>query len=119
MKTHSLKFVLSVAVAGLGLVAVSGCSKLESGAHAEHSVRIKLAESLSPATKEVASGETGKEPGPATSATSGGPGSFSGRVIFKGAAPGLKVMYAKGKAPKEADICSSHGDILVEELLIG
>lgn len=118
MKTHSLKFALSVAVTGLGLVATSGCS-LESGAHAEPSVRIKLAESASLATKEGTSGASGTESGTAAPASTGAPGSFSGRVVFKGAAPGVKVMYAKGKAPKEADICSSHGDILVEELLIG
>lgn len=118
MKTHSLKCVLSLSAMSLGLVALSGCN-LESGAHAEPAVRIKLAESLSPAAKEGSPSEDGKGSGTAAATNTGGPGSFSGRVVFKGTAPGVKVMYAKGKAPKESDICSSHGDILVEDLLIG
>lgn len=121
MKIHSLKNSLCVlAVAALTsplLLLVSGCTKLETGAHAEPSVRIKLAESSSPAIAEGSPATGSKEV--TTTASSGGPGTLTGRVVFKGTAPGVKVLYAKGKAPKESDICSASGDILVEDLLIG
>ncbi|MFM9965031.1 MAG: hypothetical protein ACKV2Q_27845 [Planctomycetaceae bacterium] len=46
-------------------------------------------------------------------------GKFFGRVIFKGVAPSARVMFEKGKAPKESDVCSASGPIMVEDLLVG
>lgn len=101
----------ALSLAGLSLCALSGCGRLESGAHAEPSVRIKLAESI------VTDPGTPKDP--TTPASTGAPGTFSGRVVFKGAAPSPKVMYEMGKAPKESDVCSASGAIMDETLLIG
>lgn len=97
---------------GFSLCGLSGCGKLESGAHAEPSVRIKLADAPGVVTEPGGSTDTAV-------VASGAPGTFSGRVVFKGAAPSPKVMYDKGKAPKEADVCSASGAIMDETLLIG
>lgn len=104
----------SLPLAALSLCGLSGCGKLESGAHAEPSVRIKLADAPS-APKEPGGATAEVVPVPGT----GSPGAFFGRVIFKGAVPSPKVMYEKGKAPKEADVCSASGSIMVEDLVIG
>lgn len=112
---HSLLgFSVLAVLAAPSLLFVSGCSKLETGAFAEPSVRIKLADSLSPATKEEA--PTAGDPGKAAAA--GKSGTLTGRVVFKGTPPPVRVMYAKGKAPKETEYCSATGDILVEDLLV-
>lgn len=101
---------LPLAVLSLG--GLSGCGKLDTGAHAEPSVRIKLADAQVAVKEPGASAE-------APAVATGTPGTFSGRVIFKGAAPSPKVMYEKGKAPKESDVCSKDGAIMVEDLLVG
>ena len=111
-KTVVSGILCGLPLATLSLGGLSGCAKLDTGAFAEPSVRIKLADA-SGATKEP--GTSGEEPAVA----SGAPGTFSGRVVFKGAAPSPKVMYEQGKAPKEADVCSKDGAIMVEDLLIG
>ena len=99
-------------LAGLSLCGLSGCGKLDTGAFAEPSVRLKLADV--PGAVKESGGSTDT-----TVVASGAPGTFSGRVVFKGAAPSPKVMYDKGKAPKEADVCSASGAIMDETLLIG
>jgi hypothetical protein len=107
-----------LSLAFLSVSSLTGCGKLESGAHAEPSVRIKLVEI--PGTPKDAGGSSGNSGNTETPvAASGAAGTFFGRVIFKGAAPSPKVMYAKGKAPKESDVCSASGDIMVEDLVIG
>ncbi len=112
-KIRASAILWSLPLAGLSLCGLSGCGKLETGAHAEPSVRIKLAEAPS----------VPKDPGTTAEAvpvaSSGAPGGFFGRVIFKGAVPSPKVMYEKGKAPKESDVCSASGNIMVEDLVIG
>lgn len=119
MKTqfNRTKTMVSGTLCGLLLAALSfcglcGCGKLDTGAHAEPSVRIKLADA--PGVTKDAGGAA-----EAPAAATGAPGTFSGRVVFKGAAPSPKVMYDKGKAPKEADVCSASGAIMDETLLIG
>jgi hypothetical protein len=101
------------ALAGISLGMISGCSKLESGAHAEPSVRIKLVE----APKAIT--DNGKTPEAGSSAVSGVPGTFAGRILFNGTPPSPKVMYEKGKAPKEPEVCSKDGAIMDESLVIG
>lgn len=115
MNTHSLKFALMISLSALAAVATSGCGKLESGAHAEPSVRIKLAEAISPATdKPIAAEATGTGAPAATS----GPGTFSGQVVFKGSVPAAKLIFGKGKAEKDGTVCSASGDIPDESLLV-
>lgn len=122
MKTQpfflSPKFFLvhcCVQLAGLSLCLLSGCGKLESGAHAEPSVRIKLAEVPKPVDPAVAPGGGDGNQSPQT----GTAGAFFGRVVFKGATPSPQVMYPQGKAPKESEVCSATGAIMEESLLVG
>ncbi len=111
-KTLVCGILCGLPLAALSLCGLSGCGKLDTGAHAEPSVRIKLADA--PGAVKESGGSTDT-----TVVSSGAPGTFSGRVVFKGAAPSPKVMYEKGKAPKQADVCSATGAIMVEDLLIG
>ena len=111
-KTWLCSFLLCCTFTGLSLVLVYGCGKLDTGAFAEPSVKIKLAESASAGPGEP-------KPGTATDgASSGGPGTFAGRVVFKGAPPSPKPFYSKGGAPKNPEICSALGEIVNEELLV-
>lgn len=112
-KTAVSGFLCALPLAALSLGGLSGCGKLDTGAHAEPSVRIKLADAA------VITKDGGGSAEAPVAAAAGTPGTFSGRVIFKGAAPSPKVMYEKGKAPKEADICSASGAIMDETLVIG
>ena len=113
-KTVLAGILCGLPLAGLSLCGLSGCGKLETGAHAEPSVRIKLAESLATPVEVPGKSNDNK-----TEVPTGAAGTFSGRVVFKGAAPSPKVMYDKGKAPKESDVCSASGAIMDETLLIG
>ncbi len=115
MKPRSLKFVLSVSLVALSAAAISGCSKLETGAHAEPSVSIKLNDAASPASDKVGTAEaTGTE----APVASGGIGTFSGQVVFKGNIPAKKILIAAGKAEKDKEVCSASGDIPDESLLV-
>ncbi len=111
MKTLIGRFWLCLSMVGLCL-SLPGCGKLETGAHAEPSVRIKLAD-LAP----IVEPGPGEKP-PDANTTSSGPGTFVGRVIFKGAPPSAKVLYGKGGAPKQPEVCSATGDIPNEELIV-
>lgn len=102
-------------LAGLSLCLLAGCGKLDTGAHAEPSVRIKLVGSPIKEDGGGSEGEGKKPPLPAT----GSPGTFFGRVVFKGVAPSPQVMYLQGKAPKESAVCSASGAIMEEGLLVG
>ena len=113
-KTVLAGILCGLPLAGLSLCGLSGCGKLETGAHAEPSVRIKLAESLATPVEVPGKSNDNK-----TEVPTGAAGTFSGRVVFKGVAPSPKVMYDKGKAPKESDVCSASGAIMDESLLIG
>ncbi len=112
-KTAISGVLYALPLAALSLGGLSGCGKLDTGAHAEPSVRIKLADV--PGVIKEPGGSTVEAPVTAT----GTPGTFSGRVVFKGAAPSPKVMYEQGKAPKEADVCSADAAIMDQALLIG
>ncbi len=98
-----------------GTLFLSGCGKLESGAHAEPSVRIKLAEV--PKVAETGAGQ--RSPEETTPEISSGPGTISGRVVFKGSVPAVKVLFAKGAATKDQQVCSFTDAIPNEEVVIG
>ena len=108
-KQGCLSAVVAVSVAALCV----GCAKLDTGAHAEPSVRIKPA-----ATAIVkADGDTSKttvEPLVPT----GAPGTLVGRVVFEGPRPTPSVIFKQGKATKDETVCSVTGDIPREELVV-
>ncbi len=114
MKTADLKFCwMMVACAGL-LALAAGCGKLDSGAHAEPSVRVKPAES---AIAKV-DGDKPATPDGAASPGAGGVGTLIGRIVFDGTRPTPGVIYKKGTADKDASVCSATGDIPNEDLVV-
>lgn len=102
---------LCMLMAGL-CVSIPGCGKLETGAHAEPSVRIKLAD-LAPGDLPPGDGKT-----PGENPISSGVGTFVGRVKFKGTPPAAKILFGKGGAPRQPEVCSATGDIPNEELIV-
>ena len=101
-------------VAAVSLTAMStGCAKLETGAHAEPSVRIKPATTAIIKTDGDKS-KTAVEPVVAT----GAPGTLVGRVVFEGPRPLPSVKFKKGMATADATVCSVSGDIPLEELVV-
>lgn len=116
MKAVDSKFA-GMVVAFAGLVPFSaGCGKLDTGAHAEPSVRVK------PATALVAEVD-GAKPGtvdPSNPSVSGGTGTFAGRIVFEGTRPAPGVLFQKNSVPKDKDgsVCSASGEIPAEDLLI-
>lgn len=115
MKTKvSLKTSLTLCSIALVLASLSGCGKLESGAHAEPTVRLKSAE----AVVAVAAGASGEKVEAATGGEKGGAGSFVGRVTLKGAKPTQAVIFEKGKSTKDGSVCAADGAILSEELVV-
>lgn len=112
MKTVDSKLSwMMTACSGL-LVLSAGCAKLDTGAHAEPSVRVKPAES---AVAKV-EGDKVAEAGPGASA--GGSGAFVGRITFDGTRPVPGVIYKKGAADKDPTVCSASGDIPKEDLVV-
>jgi plastocyanin len=109
-------FVISLLAIGAGLIVSSiGCGKLDTGAYAEPSVRVKAAESL---LGELKKGD-GDKINPA--ADTGAPGTLVGRVVFKSSAgkmPAQVVVIQKGTAIKNPEICAATMDIFNEELLV-
>ena len=98
------------ACAGL-LTLVTGCGKLDTGAHAEPSITVKSA--------ELAKVGGDKAVKPADGAVSpGGVGTLVGRVIFEGTRPTPGVFYKKGTADKDPTVCSATGDIPQEDLIV-
>lgn len=114
MKTVDSKLIWTMTVCGGLLMLSGGCAKLDTGAHAEPSVRIKPAESL------VAKGDDGKgdKGGAEAPAVSGGSGAFVGRIVFDGTRPAPGVIYKKGTADKDPTVCSKDGDIPKEDLVV-
>ena len=91
-----------------------GCGKLESGAHAEPTVRLKSAE----AVVAVAAEASGEKVEAAGNGDKGGSGSFVGRVTLKGGKPTPTVIFGKGQSPKDGAVCAAEGAILSEELVV-
>jgi hypothetical protein len=89
-----------------------GCEKLDSGAFAEPTVRIKLAESSKPGVIK------NDEAGTATNAASGGFGTLIGRVVFEGTRPVRPPLYKMGTADKDPSVCSATGDIPNEDIVV-
>lgn len=118
MKTLATKIPMSC-IATLGVAAflfaiMSGCTKLESGAHAEPSVRLK------PADDVVASANAGgNSPAGESVSASGGVGKVVGIVKLSGSKPSQKVLIRKGTSQKDGTVCAADGDVLNEELVIG
>ena len=116
MKTVGSQFGwMMAACAGFLTLAAVGCGKLDTGAHAEPSVRVKPAESAvvkvdgdKPATSTDGSG----------SPSSGGVGTLVGRVIFEGTPPASGVIFKKGTANRDSTVCSADADIPKEDLVI-
>ena len=115
MKTVGSKFGwMMTACTGFLTLAV-GCGKLDTGAHAEPSVRVKPAESAvvkvdgdKPATSTDGSGSPG----------TGGVGTFVGRVVFEGTRPTPGLIFKKGTADKDSAVCSASGDIPKDDLVV-
>ncbi len=114
MKKVDSKFCWTMtACAGLLTLAV-GCGKLDTGAHAEPSVRVKPAES---AIAKV----DGDKPATADGAAApgaGGVGALIGRIVFDGSRPTPGVIYKMGTADKDPSVCSKEGDIPKEDLVV-
>lgn len=104
-----------IVLAGGSLLAMSsGCGKLDTGAFAEPSVRVKSAES---AVAKV-DGDKPASGDPGASTSSGGPGTLAGRVVFEGTRPAPGVIYKKGSADKDPSVCSKDADIPREDLVV-
>lgn len=114
MKTVGSQFVWMVtACAGLVTLAV-GCAKLDTGAHAEPSVRVKPAES---AVAKV-DGDKPVTPDGSGSPSTGGVGTLVGRVILDGTRPTPGVIFKKGTADKDSAVCSASADIPKDDLVV-
>lgn len=112
MKTVGSKLSWTMTACGGLLVLSAGCGKLDTGAHAEPSVRVKLAES---AVVDVEGGKPAEaDPG----GSSGGSGAFAGRIVFDGTRPAPGVIFKKGTADKDPSVCSKDGDIPKEDLVV-
>ncbi|MCX7420377.1 MAG: hypothetical protein NT013_12700 [Planctomycetia bacterium] len=116
MKTNIFKKTL-LTLSGIALVSasVTGCGKLESGAHAEPTVRLKSAEAVVAAAPSV----SGEKVEVAAGGEKGGTGSLVGRVTLKGNKPTQTVVFEKGKSTKDGSVCAADGAILSEELIVG
>ena len=110
MKTVGSQFGWTMtACAGL-LTLVSGCGKLDSGAHAEPSIRVKPAELAKVDGDKPATATDG-----AVSPGAGGVGTLVGRVVFEGTRPTPGLIFKKGTADKDSSVCSVTGDIPNED----
>ena len=90
MKTNvSKKSLLALASCAVVSISLAGCGKLESGAHAEPTVRLKSAEAVVAAIP----GASGDKVEVANTGDKGGPGSFLGRVTLKGNKPNQTVIF--------------------------
>ena len=96
----------------LGLT--TGCAKLDSGAYAEPSVRVK------PVSVAKVEGDKPVAPGEKAPTESGGVGTFIGRVVFDGTRPSPAALFKKGAVPQNKDgaVCSASGDIPQEDLVV-
>lgn len=112
MKTVDSKLIWTMTACGGLLIFSAGCAKLDTGAHAEPSVRVKLAESA------VAKVEGGKPAEADPGASAGGSGAFTGRIVFDGTRPAPGVIYKMGTADKDPAVCSATGDIPKEDLVV-
>jgi hypothetical protein len=112
MWVDRLTCVVQITVSSIVPLLVVGCEKLDTGAFAEPTVRIKLAES-SPAA-ETGSGNSGT----GATATAGGVGNLIGRVTFEGTRPVRPPLYKMGTADKDPSVCSATGDIPNEDLVV-
>ncbi len=117
MKMNRIMTVLFVA--GLSASAITGCSDREpaSGAYAKTTVTVQP-EGLFDAEEEAddasaADASSGDGGGDAV-----GVGTFTGRVVFDGAAPTPKVEIAKGTSAKDPAVCAADSDILSESLVV-
>ena len=117
MKLNRIMTVLFVA--GLSVSAIMGCSDHEpaSGAYAKTTVTVQP-EGLFDAEEDAGDASAAD----ASSGDSGGEalgvGTFAGRVVFDGAAPGPKVEIAKGTSAKDPAVCAADSDILSESLVV-
>lgn len=104
-----------IVLAGVSLLAVSaGCGKLDTGAFAEPSVRVKSAEAA--VAKVDGDKPATEDPGAPTS--TGGPGTLVGRVVFEGTRPAPGVIFKMGAADKDPAVCSKEADIPREDLVV-
>jgi hypothetical protein len=115
MKTVGSKFGWTMTGCVGILMLSAGCSKLDTGAHAEPSVRVKPAES---AVAKVDGGKPATSTDGSAAPGSGGSGTFVGRVVFDGTRPTQGVIYKKGTADKDSSVCSASGDIPKEDLVV-
>ena len=115
MKTVGSQFRwMMTACAGL-LTLTVGCGKLDTGAHAEPSVRVKPAESV---VVKVDGDKPATPTDGASAPSAGGSGTFVGRAVFDGTRPAPGVIYKKGAADKDPSVCSASGDIPKEDLVV-
>lgn len=115
MKTVGSQFGWMI-TACVGFLTLSvGCAKLDSGAHAEPSVRVKPAES---AVAKVDGDKPATSTDGSAAPSSGGAGTFVGRVVFDGARPAQGAIFKKGTADKDPSVCSASGDIPKEDLVV-
>jgi hypothetical protein len=111
----SIKSLFALAGWAVVSASVTGCGKLESGAHAEPTIRLKSAEAVVAAIP----GASGDKVEVANTGDKGGPGSFLGRVTLKGNKPNQTVIFEKGKSNKDGSVCAADGSIVSEELVVG
>ncbi len=115
MKTNiSPKSLLTFCGMALAAASLIGCGKLESGAHAEPTVRLKSAEAVVAAVP----GTSGEKVKVATNVETGIAGSFVGRVTLKGNKPAQAVIFGKGQSTKDGAVCAAEGAIFNEELIV-
>ena len=100
MKNRKAKPFFCVAVTACLAVSLSGCGEPSGGVYAETTVTVL------PADAEIKVGPTNGGGSTKEPAEAGGIGSITGRVVFKGTAPQLAAVVAKGSAVKDAEVCS-------------
>ncbi len=123
MKTRTPKLVGVWAAGASLLLGIAGCAKLDSGAHAEPSVRVKPAETLVTSTDggNARAAATAADAGSGSSTgggEQGGVGAVTGRVVFKGNKPTQGILYLKGTSPKDGQVCAANANLLTEDLIV-
>jgi plastocyanin len=77
-----------------------------------------------PAAKPAAGGPAAKTESAAPAPTAAAPvkaegfGTLKGQVVFGGDAPAPKVLFEKGKAAKDPDVCAKDAPVISERLLV-
>ena len=114
-----LRTQITTCAVGLLLLLGSGCEEFGGGATYEARVSVLSADHFSDDASETAVGGAGAESSASSSdASSGGFGTFAGRVVMSGSAPTLALLVAKGADVKDKEVCAAV-DVPDERLVIG